>query len=78
MITNKNYKVDLANLSDKKLCVFAKEMYFDEIYPGNKSTRDKSLRKVVKSPGMMVSASGVSSSHKEKSHPIKGFFIFQS
>ena len=30
MITNKNYKVDLANLSDKKLMYdFAKEMNFD-------------------------------------------------
>ena len=36
MITNKNYKVDLASLSDKKLmCDFAKEMNFDLKAQGN-------------------------------------------
>ena len=44
MMTNKNYNVDLANLLDKKLMFeFAKEMYFDEKAPGNKSTRDKTF-----------------------------------
>ena len=37
---------------------FAKEMHFDERRVGNKSTRDKTLIKVLKSPGFM--ASGVS------------------
>ena len=61
MITNKNYNVDLANLSDKKLMYdFAKEMNFDLKAQGNKSTRDKSLIKLIKSPSLMVSASGVS------------------
>ena len=39
---------------------FAKEMYFDQKAVGNKSTRDKTLIKLLKSPGLMVSASGVS------------------
>ena len=59
MITNKNYNVDLANLSDKKLMYdFAKEMHFDERRVGNKSTRDKTLIKLLNSPAIM--ASGVS------------------
>ena len=61
MITNKNYNVDLASLSDKKLMYdFAKEMHFDTKAQGNKSTRDRTLIKLLKSPGLMVSASGVS------------------
>ena len=45
MITNKNYNVNLANLSDKKLLYdFAKEMNFDLKAQGNKSTRDKTLK----------------------------------
>ena len=39
MTTNKNYNVDLASLSDKKLLYdFAKEMYYDVKDPGRKST----------------------------------------
>ena len=61
MITNKNYNVDLASLSDKKLMYdFAKEMNFDLKAQGNKSTRDRTLIKLPKSPGLLVSASGVS------------------
>ena len=61
MITNKNYNVDLASSSDKKLMYdFAKEMHFDVKKIGNKSTRDRTLTKLLKSPGLMVSASGVS------------------
>ena len=61
MITNKNYNVDLASLSDKKMMYdFAKEMHFDVKRIGNKSTRDRTLIKLLKSPGLMVSASGVS------------------
>ena len=61
MISNKNYKVDLASLADKKLMYdFAKEMLFDPKAVGNKSTRDRTLLKLLKSPGLMVSASGVS------------------
>ena len=60
MITNKNYNVDLASLADKKLMYdFAKEMHFDTKAQGNKSTRDRTLIKLLKSPGLMVSASGV-------------------
>ena len=39
---------------------FAKEMNFDAKAVGNKSTRDKTLIKLLKSPGLMFSASGVS------------------
>ena len=56
MITNKNYNVDLASLSDKKLMYeFAKEMNFDLKAQGNKSTRDRTLIKLLKSPAIMVS-----------------------
>ena len=61
MITNSKFNVDLASLSDKKLLYdFAKEMHFDLKAPGNKSTRDRKLIKLLNSPGLMVSASGVS------------------
>ena len=61
-ITNKNYKVDLASLQDKKLMYdFAKEMNFDLKAQSNKSTRDRTLIKLLKLPGLIVSASGVSS-----------------
>ena len=56
MITNKNYTVDLASLQDKKLMYdFAKEMHFDLKAPGNKSTRDRTLIKVLKTPAIMAS-----------------------
>ena len=59
MITNKNYNVDHASLSDKKLMYdFAKEMNFDLKVQGNKSTRDRTLIKLLKSPA--ITASGVS------------------
>ena len=62
LITNRNYNVDLAKLSDKKIIYdFAKEMYFDEKAPGNKRTRGRSLIILLNSPAKMVSASGVSS-----------------
>ena len=61
MITNNKYNVDLASLADKKLLYdFAKEMHFDQNAVGNKSTRDRKLIKLLKSPGLIVSASGVS------------------
>ena len=39
---------------------FAKELNFDVKAPGNKSKRDRTLIKLLKSPGLLVSASGVS------------------
>ena len=61
MITNKNYNADLAKLLDKKLMYdFATEMNFDLKAIGKKSNRDRTLIKLFKSPGLMVSASGVS------------------
>ena len=56
MISNKNYNVDLASISDKKLMYdFAKEMIFDLKAQGNKSTRDRTLIKLLKSPAIMAS-----------------------
>ena len=61
MITNKNYNVDFASLQDKKIMYdFAREMHFDLKAQGNKTTRDRTLIKLPKSPGLMLSASGVS------------------
>ena len=61
LTTKKNYNVDPAKSSDKKLMYnFAKEMHFDERRVGNKSIRDRKLIKLLNSPGLMVSASGVS------------------
>ena len=57
MITNKNYNVDRASLQDKKLRYYiAKKMNFDIRTQSNKSTRDRTLLKLFKSPGLMVSA----------------------
>ena len=57
MITNKNYNVDLADIQDKKrMYDFAKEMNFDTKALVNKSTRDRTLMKLFKSPGLRVSA----------------------
>ena len=56
MITNKNYKFDLADTADKKLLYdFAKEMYFDVNASGNESTRDRTLVKLHKSPAIFAS-----------------------
>ena len=61
MITNSKYNVNLASLADKKLMYdFAKEMNFNLKAVGKKSTRDRTLIKLLNSPGLMVSASGVS------------------
>ena len=56
MITIKNYNVNHASLSDKTLMYdFAKEMHFDERRVGNKTTRDKTLMKLLNSPVIMAS-----------------------
>ena len=61
MITNSKLNVNLASLADKDLLYdFAKEMNFDTEALGNKSTRDRTLIKLLNSSGLMVSASGVS------------------
>ena len=61
MITNENYIADLASLSDKKLIYdFATKMHFDKKASGNKNTRDRTLIKLLKSPGLMSSVSGIS------------------
>ena len=60
MITNKDYNVDHASLADKKtMNDFTKEMHFDLKAVGKKPTRDKTLIKLLKSPGLTVSASDV-------------------
>ena len=67
-ITNSEYNVDLASLQDKKLmCDFAKEMNFDLKAVGKKSTRDRTLIKLLKSPAIM--ASGVSNTKFLSSDP---------
>ena len=59
MIINNKYNVDVASLSDRKIMFdFAKELYFDVKATGKKSTRDRTLRKIFKSPAIM--ASGIS------------------
>ena len=50
---------------------FATEMHFDLKAQGNKSTRDRLLIKSLKSPGLMVSASGVSKTIFLSSDPDK-------
>ena len=61
MITISKFNVDLASLAEKKLLYdFAKEMKFDTKAVGNKSIRDRTLIKLLNSPGLIVSASGVS------------------
>ena len=56
MITNKNDNLDIASLSDKKLKYdFAKEMNFDVGGQGRKSTRDRSLINLLKSPAIKAS-----------------------
>ena len=61
MITNNNYNVNHASLSNEKLMYeFAKEMNFDVKGPGGKSTRNSTVIKLLKSPGLIVSPSGVS------------------
>ena len=61
MITNCKFNVDFASLADKKVIYdFAKEMKFDTKAVGNKSIRDTTLIKLLNSPGLMVSALGVS------------------
>ena len=55
MITSKNYNVDLASLSDKKLMYdFAKELIIDLKAQGSKSTRDRTLKNLQKSPAIMA------------------------
>ena len=70
MISKNNFNVDLASLSDKKLMFdFAKEMNFDLKAVGKKYTRDKTLIKLLKSPGLMISASSVSKTIFLSSNP---------
>ena len=49
---------------------FAKEMYFGVKATANKSTRDRTLIKLLISPGLMISASGISSQKKSSSNTI--------
>ena len=48
---------------------FAKEMSFDAKAQGNKSTRDRTLIKLLKSPGLTVSVSGISKTRFLSSDP---------
>ena len=58
-ILNKNYNLDFAKLSDKKLLFeLAMEMFFDEKTSGDKNDRNKSFIRLLQSPSIM--ASGIS------------------
>ena len=58
-ITNYDFNVDHSNQQDRKLIYeFAKEMNFNIREKGNKSNRDKSIIRLLKSPAVM--AAGVS------------------
>ena len=62
----------MLNRQTKKLMNdFAKEMNFDLKAVGKKTTRDRTLKKLLKSPGLMVSASGVSKTIILSSDPDK-------
>ena len=70
MITNNKFNVDLASLQDNKLMYdFAKEMHFDRKALGKKSIRDRKLIKLLNSPGLLVSASGISKTIFLSSNP---------
>ena len=56
--------------------ILQKKMFFDETTLGNKSTRDESLIRLLKSSVIVVSVSGVSSSHKKKSFSNRRFLPF--
>ena len=61
MLTNNTYNVDHASLADNNLMYdFAKEIHYDLKAVRKKSTRDRTPIKLLKSPGLRVSASGVS------------------
>ena len=58
-MTNYNFNVDHSNQQDRKLIYeFAREMNFNIKQKGNKSNRDKSIIRLLKSPSIM--ASGIS------------------
>ena len=61
LITNNNYNVDLASLSDKKsIYDFAKEIYLDVKATGIQYSRSRMLTNLLNSTDILVSASGVS------------------
>ena len=48
---------------------FAKEMHFDKKASGNKSVKDRTIKKLLKSPGLTVSASAISNTILLSSNP---------
>ena len=61
MTSDKNYIRDLAKISDDEVKYnFEKEKNFDIKSQNDKSTQDRILIKLLKSPGLMITASGVS------------------
>ena len=70
LITNENYNEVLAKLSDKEfLHDFAKEVNFDLKAVSEYSNRDRTLIKLLESPGLMVSASCASKTIFSSSNP---------
>ena len=67
-MTNYDFNVDHSNQQDRKLIYeFAKEMNFNIKQKGNKSDRDKSFIRLLKSPAIM--ASGISNTIILSSNP---------
>ena len=72
MITSKNYNVEHANFMDKKLMYdVAKKIIFEEKALGNKRTRDKSRKRLLKSRSIMP---GSLKRSKPKSCSLRFFF----
>ena len=65
-----NYNIHLASLSDKNLRYdFAKGIHFHVKTTSNNSSRNRLLIRLLKSPGILVFASDIPSSHKIKFLP---------
>ena len=70
MITNKYYNVDLAGLTDKNQCmILQRKCTLIKKTSGKKSTRDRTLTKLLEPPGLMISASGISKAIILSSNP---------
>ena len=74
-ITNYTFNVDHSNPQHRKLTYESgKEMKFSIKQKGQKSPRNDSFIRLLESPSIFLSASGVSMSHKKKSSSEKNIF----
>ena len=75
-ITNCNFNVTHSNPQGQKLIYeFVKEMNFNINWIGRKSNRDEFLAKLLKSPSIMVSSSGVSCLTRRNFSQTRDFYI---